>query len=199
MTRGETQARIVDAAFRNLVEDGYHDTSIKDIAERAGMATGLAHYYFESKDDLLLAALEQACPMADLDLEGMSGVEQARLGFAAEKHWQVWNKDAYKVIFDMVGTGMHDPKLAERIRHFLDNRRALVTKISHAVVDEAESKPRASAEAVGAAIWGAFLGIALQRLIDPEFDGDAALAALEEMAITSVSAPRTPARRTKNV
>ena len=44
--------------------------------------------------------------------------------------------------------------------------------------------------ALGAAIWGAFLGIALQRLIDPEFDGNAALDALAEMALTAATAPR---------
>ena len=42
MTRAETQTRIVDAAFRTLVEEGYHETTMKDIAGRAGLATGLA-------------------------------------------------------------------------------------------------------------------------------------------------------------
>src|SRR5438309_3846083 len=46
VTREETQTRIVDAAFRTMVEEGYHDTTIKDIAGRAGLATGLAHSYF---------------------------------------------------------------------------------------------------------------------------------------------------------
>jgi AcrR family transcriptional regulator len=191
VTREETQTRIVDAAFRTMVEEGYHDTTMKDIAGRAGLATGLAHYYFDSKDELLLAALEHACPMAKLDLEGMAGLDQARLGFAAEKEWQVWNRDAYKVIFDMVGSAMHNPRMAEKIRLFLNDRRALVTKITRAVVDEAEVPPASTADALGAAIWGAFLGIALQRLIDPDFDGDAALDALQEMAITSAAAPRT--------
>lgn len=193
MTREETETRIVDAAFRALVEEGYHDTTMKDIAGRAGLATGLAHYYFESKDDLLLAALKHGCPMAHFNLEGMTGLDQARLGFAAEKGGQIWNRDAYKLIFDMVGTGMHSPKIGENIRTFLDERRALFTRISEAVISEAPEPPRSSADAVGAAIWGAFLGIALQRLIDPEFDGDAALDALQEMAITSASGSRLPA------
>ena len=189
MTREETQSRIVDAAFRTLVEEGYHETTMKDIASRAGLATGLAHYYFETKDDLLLAALERGCPMADLDLEGVPALDQARLGFAAEKEWQVWNRDAYKLIFDMVGMAMHNPRMAEKIRTFLSSRRALVEQITEAVVEEAESPPRSAPNAIGAAIWGAFLGIALQRLIDPGFDGDAALDALAEMAITSAMSP----------
>ncbi len=193
MTRAETQTRIVDAAFRALVEEGYHDTTVKDIAGRAGLATGLAHYYFESKDDLLLAALELGCPLADIRLEGLPGLDQAKLGFAAEREGQIWNLDAYKLIFDMVGVGMHNPRIAEKIRLFLNNRRDLVTRVTDAVVTEAPNPPRATSAALGAAIWGAFLGIALQRLIDPEFDGNAALDALAEMALTAATAPRPPA------
>lgn len=188
MTREETQTKILDAAFQSLADEGYRDTTMKEIAGRAGMATGLAHYYFDTKEDLLLAALEHGCPAADLDLAGVPGLDQAKLGFAAEKQWQIWNRDAYKVIFDMVGIGMHDPKVASKIRGFLNERRDIVTRISEAVLTDSPNPAGLRAEAIGAAIWGAFLGIALQRLIDPEFDGGAALDALEVMAITSATA-----------
>src|SRR2546427_9978101 len=57
----QTKERIVDAAYRALVKQGYHETSMKDIAAEAGVAPGLAHYYFETKEDLLVAASERAC------------------------------------------------------------------------------------------------------------------------------------------
>jgi AcrR family transcriptional regulator len=188
MTREETQARILEAAFRSLADEGYRDTTMKEIAGRAGLATGLAHYYFESKEDLLLAALEHGCPEATIEFQGVAPLDQARLGFAAEKEWQVWGRDAYKVIFDMVGLGMHDPKVAAKIRGFLNNRRQVVTQVAEAVLSEAPNPQGLTAAGVSAAVWGGFLGIALQRLIDPEFDGDAALKALEVMALTSATA-----------
>src|SRR5260370_18153745 len=57
----QTKDRIVEAAYRTLVKRGYHETSMKDIAAEAGVAPGLAHYYFETKEDLLVAAIEHAC------------------------------------------------------------------------------------------------------------------------------------------
>src|SRR5256885_709211 len=36
---------------------------MKDIAAEAGVAPGLAHYYFETKEDLLVAAIERGRPM----------------------------------------------------------------------------------------------------------------------------------------
>jgi AcrR family transcriptional regulator len=190
MTRQETRTRIVEAAMRSLVDSGYHDTTIKDIASEAGIAVGLAHYYFDNKDDLLVAALELGCPMTDIDLEGMPGLEQAKLGFAAEKQGQISNRETYRLVFGMVGAGMHNPKISEKIRLYLENRRALITGITEAVMSEAPSRPKAGSDAVGAAIWGGFLGIAMQRLLDPDFDGDGALDALAEMATSLASAPR---------
>src|SRR5439155_5284355 len=40
---------------------GYANTSMKDIAGEAGIAQGLIHYYFGSKDDLVIAVLREAC------------------------------------------------------------------------------------------------------------------------------------------
>src|ERR1700724_4109468 len=57
----QSKERIVDAAYRTLVKRGYHETSMKDIAAEAGVAPGLAHYYFETKEDLLVADIEHAC------------------------------------------------------------------------------------------------------------------------------------------
>jgi len=188
MTREETQARIVDAAFKALVEGGYHETSMKDIASEAGVATGLAHYYFESKEELLLAALMKGCPLPDLRLEGISGLEQARLGFASEREGMIWNSDAYKAVFEMVGVGMHNQRVAETLRRFFETRRALVIEISEAVLADAPAPARTGAKNVGAAIFSAFLGIALQRLIDPGFDGQGALDALEEMSMLAATA-----------
>ena len=195
VTREGTRARIVDAAFQALVDGGYRDTTIKDIADQAGMATGLAHYYFDNKDVLLLAALEFGCPMKEIDLTGMSGLEQAQLGFAAEKQGQVWNRDAYKLVFDMAGVAMHNSKMRDKIREFLEARRAFISEISDAVMKDAPRPPQSSSEAIGAAIWAGFLGIAMQRLIDPKFDGDAAIDALQEMATALATAPQKGAQR----
>ena len=56
----QTKDRIIDAAYRALVRRGYHETSMKDIAAEAGVAPGLAHYYFETKEDIFRAVVSQA-------------------------------------------------------------------------------------------------------------------------------------------
>ncbi|MFI5286210.1 MAG: TetR/AcrR family transcriptional regulator [Candidatus Dormibacteria bacterium] len=48
------RVQIVRAAAAVLGRQGYAETSLKDVAREAGVAPGLLHYYFDSKEDLLL-------------------------------------------------------------------------------------------------------------------------------------------------
>lgn len=55
------RAALVRRAMVELVaERGIHGTSMSQIAERAGVATGTAYVHYESKDDLLIAAFVEA-------------------------------------------------------------------------------------------------------------------------------------------
>lgn len=53
-----TRARVVDAAARLLVEQGYLATTIEAVAERAGVAVQTVYYVFGTKRNLLAAVLD---------------------------------------------------------------------------------------------------------------------------------------------
>ena len=55
-----TAQRILDAAFLRLHEDGYARLSTREIAREAGVNHALIHYYFGTKDKLVMAALDEA-------------------------------------------------------------------------------------------------------------------------------------------
>lgn len=48
-----TRARISAAAVESFIERGYSDTTMRLIAERAGVSVGNAYYYFPSKNHLV--------------------------------------------------------------------------------------------------------------------------------------------------
>src|SRR4029079_13906298 len=48
----ETRTRIERAALKHFVEQGIAETSIRDIAETAGMSLGAMYNHFESKEEL---------------------------------------------------------------------------------------------------------------------------------------------------
>ena len=51
----ETRERIVDTALRLFRDKGFDETTMRDVAAEAGMATGAAYYYFRSKEELVMA------------------------------------------------------------------------------------------------------------------------------------------------
>jgi len=202
----QTKERIVDAAYRTLVRRGYHETSMKDIAAEAGVAPGLAHYYFETKEDLLVAAIEHGCDpvmrvweQAGIDLSGplpedAQPMMVARAGFELAKQELKTYQGLFLLTFDMFGVGLHNPKIASAVRAFIEERRAFVARITQGVLAGMAEPPSASADAIAGAIWGSLHGIYLQKVMDPAFDADAAIDALSEMTIAFATRPRTNSR-----
>jgi AcrR family transcriptional regulator len=57
--RQRTRARLIEAAAEVIGEKGYEKTSLEEVAARAGMTRGAIYGNFASKDELLLAFVEQ--------------------------------------------------------------------------------------------------------------------------------------------
>jgi AcrR family transcriptional regulator len=53
------RAQLTKAAYKVVAQKGYNDFTIKDIAEEAGLSTGLVHYYFKNKEELLFTLLKE--------------------------------------------------------------------------------------------------------------------------------------------
>ncbi len=66
VTRAEqrlaTRSRLIDATFGLLVERGYANTSTALVAERAGVSHGALFNHFGSRDELMVACIEEVFP-----------------------------------------------------------------------------------------------------------------------------------------
>lgn len=74
-----TRAHIVDTALRLFRERGYEGTTMRAIAEEAGVSVGNAYYYFRSKDQLVQAYYGQITD---------AYAERARDVFARERDFE---------------------------------------------------------------------------------------------------------------
>ncbi|MGB0429902.1 MAG: TetR/AcrR family transcriptional regulator [Bacteroidia bacterium] len=63
--RKESREKILNAALKLFAEESYHATSISKIAKEASVSKGLMYNYFQSKEDLLNAILEDAMKQGD--------------------------------------------------------------------------------------------------------------------------------------
>ncbi len=86
----ETRRKILDAALALFREKGYDDTTMRAVAERAGVSLGNAYYYFDSKESLLqgyyaAAHLEHLLASRPI-LERETSLEARLLGVHLAKH-----------------------------------------------------------------------------------------------------------------
>lgn len=63
---------ILEAARRLLVERGFHDIVLDDVAREAGVAKGTLFLYFKSKEDLFVSALTDLVDGLGLELDALA-------------------------------------------------------------------------------------------------------------------------------
>ncbi|HLA99491.1 MAG TPA: TetR/AcrR family transcriptional regulator [Anaerolineales bacterium] len=67
LTRGEnTRLEIVQAAHKLFIGHGYHGTSMRQIAQTAGIALGSIYNHFSSKEDVFVAVLKAHHPYHEI-------------------------------------------------------------------------------------------------------------------------------------
>ena len=78
----ETGGRILDAALALFRQEGFDNATMRGIAEKAGVATGAAYYYYPSKDAIVMDFYQRSCaemqPIIEAGLARARGLE-ARL------------------------------------------------------------------------------------------------------------------------
>ncbi len=82
-TRIERRQDLIDAAWRCAARRGFRDLTVDEVCAEAGVSKGAFYGYFEQKQDLLLALLEDDAAALDRELESItasseSGVERVR-------------------------------------------------------------------------------------------------------------------------
>jgi AcrR family transcriptional regulator len=75
----ETGRRILDCALELFRQEGFDITTMRDIARKAGVATGAAYYYYPSKDAIVMDFYQRSCaemqPKIEAALEQAAGLE----------------------------------------------------------------------------------------------------------------------------
>jgi AcrR family transcriptional regulator len=57
--RAETQAKVLDATIRSVLEHGYAQTTTRQVASLAGVSAGAMAHYYPRRADLVAAAIER--------------------------------------------------------------------------------------------------------------------------------------------
>lgn len=173
------RSQIVHAAAAVLGRQGYAETSLKDVAREAKVAPGLLHYYFESKEELLLEVVvvmerqmisEWKAAVAGLDdpLERIvAGLDHAEQRCSDQPEF-------FRLLLDLYTVGLSSPALrvrcAELCSHLVDEIELEVRRVFGGLPAYTLVSPRVLAGTIADAIDGiALSGLVLQQSVAARF------------------------------
>jgi AcrR family transcriptional regulator len=68
----ERKKELIDTAEQLFIAQGYEQTSISDIVKEVNVSQGAFYYYFESKEDVLVAVIEKKIALMENDFQGIA-------------------------------------------------------------------------------------------------------------------------------
>jgi AcrR family transcriptional regulator len=123
MPADQRRQQLFDVARERFSQQGFHATSMDEIAEAAGVTKPVLYQHFPSKRALYVELLEDTgrqllTVLADATGRAGSGRERVELGFRAYFEFAVGNRAAFRLL---LGTSMrNDPEFARIVEEILD-------------------------------------------------------------------------------
>ena len=186
-TKPDTREKILQAAFTVLSRQGYENTSIKEIADEAGVAQGLVHYYFKSKQQLVLDVCEAVGKKMEYPAaEGAAGAVQAYENFKSMlKH----DRSTHALYIQLLAVGLHDKEVGTgMLKHLIEDRDHIEHIARQVLAERGQEDPR-RAKALASVVEAAVIGIIVQHLLDANFDADEAVDTLNAMSLSAIFEP----------
>jgi AcrR family transcriptional regulator len=193
-SRANTRERLLAAARAVFARNGFHGSSVEEIASEAGYSTGALYSNFEGKEDLFVALMERE--IDEHAQEIASAVrEQASISDRAAGGARQWmamierEPEALLLFMEFWAYGVRDarvrPKVAAR---FAQMRRVLTGLIADGVRDF-DLELTIPAEQLAVAIDALADGIARQKLADPDAVPDELMGDVLALLLSSVTRP----------
>jgi len=179
----KTKERIIAAASKVLAEKGYEATTLREISREAQAAPGLVHYYFGGKDELLVEVLQAAGRRFHQRMERLVQEVPAERSLEAaltQLHERVdLEPEVYRLRYESFSLGLHNPLIEPRVRERLAQRRNELGSVIAKVLENSEGTEGAQRSSLDPTLLAALLlsifdGLALQKIMDPTFDLEAA-------------------------
>jgi AcrR family transcriptional regulator len=188
----DNRARLIAAGYTILSEKGIEATTVKEIAHLAGVSPGLFHYYFASKDELLLAVLLEAGRrfsqqlMQELQALMSRGNKFPEIAMNAAATIGLKEPAWYRLRYELYALGLRNPDFLPAVGEFIAKGRQEIAK----TVQELTGMDEAQAQAIASVIHACTDGLALQQLAQPELDLTAAYQLVQRAFIVEPSSEK---------
>jgi AcrR family transcriptional regulator len=184
---GEKANRIVEAMRSSVARRGISGSTFEHVAREAGVSRGLLHYYFGTKEALLVEVVrrdtEHRIARLDEPLGKAASADELLAILVADLEDSIQNDPGFWVLlFELFTAGRRNPDIQREVGELFNRTREHVAEILGAKQTEGVISPRFDLDAVVGFLFALADGIALQMLSDPERDHRQAISAATEGA-----------------
>ncbi len=185
--------QILDAALTEFARQGFHQTSMQAIFEKARLSPGAVYRYFKSKEEIVYAIASEA-------LGGVAGAlepdESGRpLGppevldrlFDAAEGIQL-RPERNRLAVQVWGEALHNPRIGGLLRKLFDEVRTRIADQLRDAQRRGALAPTVDPEETARVLLAIAQGFVVQSSLDGEFDAEAFRAAAQEL-VTSAHPP----------
>lgn len=174
---GEKAQRIVDAMRTSVAARGIAGSTFEHVSREAGVSRGLLHYYFGTKERLLVEVVrrDSEIRVARLDepLASARSVDDVLQVLVSSLQDILDNEPGYfDLLFELFIAGRRNPEIQREVGELFKRSREHVVEILRAKEREGVISPRFDLESVVSYLFSIADGIALQVLSEPEKDFD---------------------------
>lgn len=173
MNQGE---RILKAATKCIMHNGYAQVSLRDIAKEADVVLSQVNYYYKNKEGLFIEVIKNLSKRYLIEIEeclkvGKSSKEKL-LDLSNYFKENIKNKpEVIKLLFDFINMSIWSKNFSGQLNSLFKEISELIEKY---VVDEKIFKSinmkKYSQSSFARMILGVFLGTSMQIILDPEKD-----------------------------
>jgi AcrR family transcriptional regulator len=179
---GDKAARIVDAMRTSVGERGTAGSTFDQVARAAGVSRGLLHYYFGTKERLLVEVVRRDCDVRlsvlDVQLADARTADDFVAGLVASLDDLVRNDPGFvTLIFELFTLSRRNDEIAAEFAELLRRQRERLSELLRAKESDGVLALRASPEAVVDVIFSLGDGVAMRMLAEPERDFSATVRA----------------------
>ena len=191
---GEKAQRIVEAMRRSVARRGVAGSTFDHVAREAGVSRGLLHYYFGTKERLLVEVLRRDCEvrMALLDerISGARTTDDVLARMLTELQALVErDPDILTLLFELFTVGRRNDELAAEFAQLQARTRDQLTAILATLREDGVLRLAAEPEAIADLLFSLADGLALRMVAEPDRDWTPAIAAAMQAIRPLLTAP----------
>jgi len=178
----EKARRIVEAMRRSVARRGTAGSTFDQVSREAGVSRGLLHYYFGTKEQLLVEAVRRDCALRLERLEAQLSTAKTSDDFISlmgQSLQETVAEDAefITLVFELFTLSRRNPDIAVEYADLMRRTRDHVARMLTAAQREGVLQLHAEPEVVAEILFSLGDGIALRMLTEPERDFTATMQA----------------------